>query len=165
MKQKVRATRDLQKIKLVGREIGPLSSGQEAEFEPWEVAVLEHHYFVKPIQELTIAELRKLSLEEERSTRLGPLPPNFYEMIRQTIRRLRKAGQSDLAGEFQAEVEALTEIRIRKLVLASLSPADAKNLLPEEQFLVNRLAVALKDWEQWLGELFEKEVENGAMMR
>ena len=152
---------DLPEIKLVGRRVGPLVAGQEAEFEPWEVKVLERHELVEPIQRLTTAELRKFMLAEERAPGLGSLPSNFYAMVGQRSASMRTSSQPDEIEEFRAAFEALTEIRTHKLLRAALSPANAENLLPEERFFVNRLAMALEDWGRWLSELLEKEVEIG----
>ncbi len=148
-------------IKLVGRRIGPLVAGQEAEFEPWEVKVLERHELVEPIQRLTTAELRKFMLAEERASGLGLLPSNFYAMLAQRAASIQTSGQPDEIGEFRAAAGTLAEIRTHKLLQAALSPANAENLLPEERFIVNRLAMALEDWGRWLSELIEKEAEIG----
>jgi len=161
LKQRVRVLQDLPEMKLVGRRVGPLVAGQEAEFEPWEVKVLERHELVEPIQRFTTAELRKFILAEERAPGLGPLPSNFYAMVGQRSASMRTSGQPDEIEEFRAAFEVLTEIRTHKLLRAALSPANAENLLPEEQFFVNRLAMALEDWGRWLSELLEKEVEIG----
>ena len=160
MKQSVRVLRDLPEIKLVGRRVGPLVVGQEAEFEPWEVTVLERHGFVEPIQKLTTAELRKFMLAEERAPGLGPLPSNFYAAVAERAASIQISGQPDEVEEFRAAVGALAEIRTHKLLRAALSPANVENMSPEERFFVNRLAIALEDWGRWLSELLEKEVEN-----
>ncbi|MDI6819487.1 MAG: DNA replication complex GINS family protein [Candidatus Hodarchaeaceae archaeon] len=157
MGQRVRVIKDLPAIKLVGRQIGPLVAGQEAEFEPWEAGVLERHGYIEPIQRLTTIELRKLVLVEERSHQLEPLPPDFYSSIAQQIAYLRATGQQDKVEEFQSAVDALLEVRVQKLLQSALSPASAENLPPEEKFLVNRLAIALEGWSQWLSKLFEKK--------
>jgi DNA replication initiation complex subunit (GINS family) len=141
--------------------VGPLIAGQEAEFEPWEVRVLERHGLVEPIQRLTTAELRKFMLAEERASGLGPLPPSFYAAVAQRAASMRASSQPDEIEEFRAAFEALTEIRTHKLLRAALSPANAENMLPEERFIVNRLAMVLEDWWRWLTELLEKEVEIG----
>ena len=82
-------------------------------------------------------------------------------MVAQRAASIRASGQPDEIEEFRAAFEALTEIRTQKLLRAALSPANAENLLPEERFFVNRLAMALEDWGRWLSELLEKEVEIG----
>jgi len=151
----------LPEMKLVGRRVGPLVAGQEAEFEPWEVKVLERHKFVEPTQKLTTAELRKFMLAEERAPGLGPLPSNFYAMVAQRAASVQTSCQPDEVEEFRAAFEALAEIRTHKLLRAALSPANAENLLPEERFTVNRLASVLEDWGRWLDKLIEKEVEIG----
>ncbi|MCS7131166.1 MAG: hypothetical protein NZ934_00320, partial [Hadesarchaea archaeon] len=58
--QRVRIVKDVPQIKLVGRQIGPFSAGQEVELEPWEANVFERHGFAEPVQKLTTAEVRKL---------------------------------------------------------------------------------------------------------
>jgi DNA replication initiation complex subunit (GINS family) len=140
--------------------VGPLVVGQEVEFEPWEVMMLERRGLVEPVQKLTTAEIRKFMLAEERTPKLGHLPSNFYAMVAQRATSIQKSGQPDEIEEFRAAAGALAEARTHKLLRAALSPANAENLLPEERFFVNRLAMALEDWGRWLSELIEKEVEN-----
>jgi hypothetical protein len=149
----------LPEVKLVGRRVGPLVVGQETEFEPWEVKVLERHEVIEPIQKITTAELRKYMLAEERNPVLGQLPSNFYAIISQRVAIISKSGQQEEIEEFKAAFEALAEVRTRKLLRAALSPADAENLLPEERFVVNRLAMDLEDWGKWLAEIFGREAE------
>ena len=160
MKQRVRVLQDLPELKLVSRRVGPLVAGQEVEFEPWEVTVFERHGIVEPVQKLTTAELRKFMLAEERAPGLGLLPSNFYEMVAQRAKNIQTTAQPDEIEEFREAAGALAEARTHKLLRAALSPADAENLLPEERFFVNRLAMALEDWGRWLSGLLEKEVEN-----
>ena len=145
----------------MGRRVGPLVVGQETEFEPWEVKVLERHGVIEPIQRITTAELRKFMLAEERAPGIVQLPSNFYAIISQRASIISKSSQQEEIEEFRAAFEALTEVRTQKLLRVALSPANAENLLPEERFIVNRLAMALEDWGQWLTEIFGKEAEIG----
>lgn len=141
--------------------MGPLVVGQETEFEPWEVKVLERHGVIEPIQRITTAELRKFMLAEERAPGIVQLPSNFYAIISQRASSISKSGQQEEIEEFRAAFEALAEVRTQKLLRVALSPANPENLLPEERFIVNRLAMALEDWGQWLTEIFGKEAEIG----
>jgi hypothetical protein len=161
LKQRVRVLKDLPEVKLVGRRVGPLVVGQETEFEPWEVKVLERHEVIEPIQRITTAELRKFMLAEERAPGVVQLPSNFYAIISQRAAIISKSGQQEEIKEFRAAFEALAEVRTQKLLRVALSPANAENLLPEERFIVNRLAMALEDWGEWLAEIFGKEAEIG----
>lgn len=40
MKEHVRVLKDMQEVKLVGRQLGPLTAGEETELWPWEAEVL-----------------------------------------------------------------------------------------------------------------------------
>jgi hypothetical protein len=159
MKQRVRIIRDLPVIKLVGRQIGPLGAGQEGEFEPWEVAILERHGFAEAIQKLTTVELRKFTLAEERASRPQPLPPNFYSLIAQQAASLRRAWKHDELQELKTAATILTDIRVQKLMQLAASPIEIENLPLEEKFLVNSLAAVLEDWNRWFESLFGKEPE------
>ena len=150
---KVKAIRDLPELKLVGRSLGPLTAGQTAELEPWEASVLEKLGYVEPAQQLTLTEIRKLMLAEEKSSELGALPSDFYEAISQKLKRLREEGKPDEARELKAALEALLELRIPKLLERALDPKAVKNVTPEELFLVHQLASSLKDWEHWINRL------------
>lgn len=161
MKQRVRVLKDLPEVKLVGRRVGPLVVGQETEFEPWEVRVLERNGVIEPVQKITTAELRKYILAEERATGLVQLPSNFYAIVSQRAAIMSKSGQQEEIEEFKSAFGALAEARTQKLLRAALSPANAENLLPEERFVVNRLAMDLEDWGKWLAEIFGGEVEIG----
>ena len=159
MKQRVRVLKDLPEMKLVGRQVGPLTVGQETEFEPWEVRVLERSGVIEPVQKITTGELRKYILAEERAPGLVQLPPNFYAIISQRAAIISKTDLQEEIEEFKSAFEALAEVRTQKLLRAALSPSNAENLLPDERFVVNRLAMDLEDWGKWLGEIFGREAE------
>ncbi|MEM2908343.1 MAG: hypothetical protein QXP65_04010 [Candidatus Hadarchaeales archaeon] len=158
MVQRVRILKDVPQVKLVGRQIGPFAAGQEVELEPWEVNVFERHGLAEPVQRLTTAEVRKLLLAEERTAWVGVLPPDFYEMIPQAASSLREEGQLEKLEEFRAAIWSLVELRLEKLLRAAVSSADLGDLPPREKFLVNRLAKVIKDWNEWLNDLFEEKV-------
>lgn len=156
MKQRVRIIKDLPEVKLVGRQLGPLTEGEEVELEGREVAILERHGFAEPFKKLTLTELRKLILAEERESKLVPLEADFYSSVVRRISSLRAAGDHETAGEIKAQVAALVEIRVSKLVQLALSPESAEDLPPEERFLINRLAATLDGWSRQLSESLEK---------
>ena len=159
MKQLVRVLRDLPEVKLVRRQLGPLAAGDEAELWAWEVAVLERHGIVAPVQKPPSAELRKLILAEERSLELVPLSEDFYLSVARDISANRAAGNFEEADEVGAQTSVLMEIRLPKLVRLALSPESSKGLSLEERFLVNRLAATLENWSRRLSESFEKAGE------
>jgi len=156
---RVKVLKDLNAVELIGRRVGPLISGQEVDLEPWEATVLERHGFVDPIQKLTLGDIRKLMLTEERSPTPLSLPEDFYAAVARRADHLRSEGQSDMIEELRAAVRALAEIRVQKLVRLALSPSNAGDLPPEERHLVNRLSIAIEEWEIWLNGLFEKAGE------
>ena len=143
-------------MKLVGRQLGPLVKGEETELEAWEAAVLERYGFAEPLQKLTLVELRKLLLAEEREFELTPLPDDFYSSIAQEIAFARAAGEHGKAEEIRTQVSTLMEVRIPKLVRFALSPEGAGPLPPQERFLINRLAATLDMWGKRLNESIEK---------
>lgn len=158
MGQRVRVLKDVPQVKLVGRQIGPFVAGQEVELEPWEADVFERYGFAEPVQRLTTAEVRKLLLAEERAAWVGVLPPNFYEMISKAASSLQEEGQLEKLEEFRVAVRSLVELRLEKLLRAVVSSADLEDLPPREKFLVNRLVKVIKNWNEWLNDLFEKKV-------
>lgn len=154
--------KDLQELKLVGRKLGPLAVGDEAELWAWEAAVLEHHGIVASVQKPTVAELRKLILAEERSSGPATLPHDFYLSVAREISALRAVGDTENADRLRAQTLALAEIRLPKLVRFALSPEQPSGLSLEEHFLVNRLAELFEGWSERLSESFgeaKEEVE------
>lgn len=146
-------------MKLVGRQLGPLAEGEETELEAWEAAALERHGFVECLQKLTLAELRKLLLAEERESELTPIPDDFYSLVAQKIAFARAAGEDKKVEEIQTQVAALMEVRVPKLVRLALSPESVGPLPPQERFLINRLASTLDNWSKRLNESIEKAGE------
>jgi len=163
MKQKVRILRDFPAVSLVGRQLGPFVAGQEVELEVWEVSVFEKHGFGEAIQKLKPIGLKKLMLEEERKSEPAVLRQDFYTSLLHTISDLRVKEQLEEIEELRSAVAAFSEMRLQKLVRLATSQMPSENLPPEEKFLVNRLAMAIEDWNKWLESLFQKEEvgENG----
>jgi hypothetical protein len=163
MKQRVRILRDFPAVNLVGRQLGPFKTGQEVELEAWEVSVLEKHGFGEALQKLKLVELKKFILEEERTSEPAALRQDFYTSLSHAISDLRAKERLEEIEELRSAVVALTETRLQKLVQLAISQVPHENLLPEEKFLVNRLAMVIEDWNKWLESLFQKEEvgENG----
>jgi hypothetical protein len=163
MKQKVRIIRDFPTISLVGRQLGPFVAGQEVELEAWEASVVEKHGFGEAIQKLKLIELKKFMLEEERKSEPAALRQDFYTSLLHTISDMRVKEQMEEIEELRSAAAAFSEMRLQKLVRFATSQMPSENLLPEEKFLVNRLAMAIEDWNKWLESLFQKEEvgENG----
>jgi hypothetical protein len=159
MKEHVRVLKDMQEVKLVGRQLGPLTTGEETELWPWEAGVLERHGVVMLTLKPASAELRKLILMEERSSGLAPLPEYFYSSVAREILTLQAAGDLEKADGLKAQTLALVEIRFPKLVRLALSPNNLGGLSLEEHFLVNRLADLLENWGRRLSESLEKAGE------
>jgi len=157
MKQKVRIRRDFPAVSLVGRQLGPFVAGQELELEAWEASVFEKHGFGEAIQKLKLIELKKFMLEEERKSELAVLRQDFYTSLLHTISDMRAKEQLEEIEELRSAVVAFSEMRLQKLVRLATSQMPSENLLPEEKFLVNRLVIAIEDWNKWLESLFQKE--------
>lgn len=146
---KARVIKDMPELKLVGRSLGPLAEGQNLELEPWEALVLERLGYVELTQPITLAEVRRLTLVEERSSGLGALPPDFYKLALQKLQALKMEGRPE-AQELKASLEALIQLRLPKLLEGALDPRAVKNLTPEEASLVHHLARILHWWEREL---------------
>ncbi len=159
MKTNVRVLKDMPEVKLIRKQLGPFTAGDEVELWAWEAAALERHGIAVPIQKPTPAELRKLILAEERSSELAPLPDNFYPSVAREVSALQAAGDLEKAGGLKDKTLALTEIRLPKLVRLALSPEGPSGLSIEEHFLINRLADVLDGWSRRLSDLFEKAGE------
>lgn len=157
--KRVRVLKDLPAMKSVGRQLGPLAEGEETELEVWEAAVLERHGFVEPLQKLTLVELRKLLLAEEREFELTPLPDDFYSSIAHEIAFARAAGEHEKAEDIRTQVSTLMEVRIPKLLRLAFYPEGASPLPPQERFLINRLVTTLDMWGKRLSESLEKAGE------
>jgi hypothetical protein len=158
MKVQVRAVKDIPKIELVGRDLGPFVQGQELELEPWQSEVLGLHGLVEPIQKLTLSEMKKFLFAEGRTASLGQLPPNFYSMLREKAVSLIALKKFDELDEFRRVAESLVEARLPKL-LKLLPIRESLDIPPEEKYLLNRLAKTLNGWTEWLGSFFKVEEE------
>lgn len=156
MKVRVRAVKDIPKIELVGRHLGPFMQGQELELEPWESEVLEAHGLVEPIQKLTLSEMKKFLFAEGRTAGLYQLPSNFYSILQEKATLLVSLKKFDELDELRHAAESLVEARLPKL-LKLLPVREGPDLPPEERFLLNRLAKTLDGWTEWLGSFFKKE--------
>jgi hypothetical protein len=159
--EKVKVISKIPEIEVVGGKIGPLDQGAEAEFEPWQVVVLEHHGLVEPVKELTVAELRKLLLAEERERGLAPLPHDFYLTVVQHLERLEARGAKDETQKFRDTLDGLVEARVQKLLKFASTGEEPLDVSPEEQFLVNRVSEVLSNWKGRLFKLLEKGEEAG----
>lgn len=159
MKTRVNVVKDLPELKLVGRQLGPAPEGKEIEVESWEAPILEKHGFAEPVQKITVAEVRRQILAEERASTLEKLPQDFYARVGDRAEHLRESGQMDQLVELQEAMSALAEMRAQKLAHLAASGVEAKGLLPEEQFLLNRLVTALDNWKEWLDNLLGGEVK------
>jgi len=157
--QRVRVVKDLPKLMLVGRKVGPVASGQEIDVWTWEAPVLERHGFVERIWKPTVAELRKLVLAEEKSPTLRELPLDFYLTIAGEVTRARESGEIEHLEELLDATDSLVETRVQKIVNLAVSGVKVKGLPPEEQFLLNRLTLVLNSWREWLGRFLGKRTE------
>lgn len=156
MKQLVRVLQDFPEMKLVGRELGPFTEGEEVSVEPWEALVLEEREIIEPMENFSLVGLRKQLMKEEKSSRLEDLPPNFYFIISLEIEKLRQKRKIEKAEEMKDVVKSLLSLRVQKIVKMAISSTTAEGLPPEEIFLLNRLSQTLESWRRRLDRLFEK---------
>ena len=165
MKVRARILGGVPEIKLVGRKLGPFEPGQDVELEIWEVEALRRHGLAEPARKPTLAELRKLLLAEERVFELSPLPAGLYSEVAAEITHLGAKGEREGAEELRATIDSLVELRLPKLLRLALSPEGARELPPEERFLLNRLSATAEEWTRELAEKFEKgeEVEKNGV--
>ena len=159
MRWRVRVLKEIPALRLADRQLGPFIAGQEVELEPWEVAALERRGMVEAIPKLTPVEMRKLMLAEERAEGLAKLPEGFYSLLGERILDSLSSGNLEEAEELRTMVMTVIELRMRKLLLFALSPENVENALPEERFLINRLASSLEEWEGWLGGVLKEAGE------
>lgn len=164
MKQKVKSAQNLPEINLIGRKIGPLSTGEETHVKPWEAAILERHGLIQSMDEYTPAGLRKRVIAEGRSSDLKELPECFYETLNHKIQILWSEDRFDEVKKMREALNSLIDMRVQKITHIATSSVSAKKLPPEEQFLVNHLSELIKNWKKRLDNLFEKipEEEVGA---
>ncbi|MEM2874595.1 MAG: hypothetical protein QW567_01005 [Candidatus Hadarchaeales archaeon] len=163
MRRDVKFTRDLEEIKLVDRSIGPFSRGDEAEVWEWDAEVFERHGIAVPARQVSVQDIRKMILLQERNSGPIALPDGFYREVRSRVENLRRAGDEKAAEELRSALMTLVEIRLPKIVLLSLSPEAAAELPAEEAFLLNRLAGEVEEWSRSVvdGKFGEEVGENG----
>ncbi len=155
MKQKVKVLQDFPETDLVRRKLGPFREGEEVSVRVWEATLLEERGIVEPVDDFSVAGLRKLLIKEEKSSTLEELPDHFYQIV---FHRIGKLGQerAEEADEMRETVNSLLNLRIQKLAKMTISSAKPDNVLPEEKLLVNRLSQALESWRDRLDYLCEK---------
>jgi len=159
MRWRARVLKEIPALRLADKQLGPFVAGQEVELEPWEVVALERHGMVEAIPKLIPVEMRKLMLAEERAEGLAKLPEGFYSLLAERISSSLSSGKPEEAEELRTMAGTIVELRMRKLLLFALSPESAENALPEERFLINRLASSLEEWEGWLGGVLKEAGE------
>lgn len=159
MKQRVRILKDLPEIQLVRRKLGPLSGGDEADLWMWDAAVLRKQGIAEMLQPVTISEIKKLILAEERSLELVPLPEGFYNSISRGVSAFLHEGKKEEAEELMEQTFSLLEIRMPKLIRTALSPEAPQGLTPEERFLANTVTETVENWNRRLREFFESREE------
>jgi len=116
-------------------------AGEEIEVEEWTARTLIRKGLAEFVEPLTIVELRRMILAEERERGLRELPQDFFLRLSLAI---EQAGE--LRNQMKETVEELLETRVQK-ILANL-PYRSENLLPEESVLVNLLSTELERWKE-----------------
>jgi hypothetical protein len=161
MKQRVRVINDFPEIELVGRKLGPMAVGDEAELWLWDAAALRKKGLVEFLQPATPVEIKKLVFAEERGIEPQPLPDNFYLSVANVVSSKQGEGKREEAEELVSQVSLLLEARLPKLIRLALSSEIPSGLTPEERFLVNAVSEVIDDWNRRLRRLFEFREEVG----
>jgi hypothetical protein len=156
MRESVRILDEVQAVDLAWRQLGPFKCGDEVEVWSWEAKVLERRGLAER-RRITPTDVRRLIIAEERNPNPEKLPENFYSKVRDEVLSLRESGDDEKADELKSQTLALLEVRLPKLLRFVFSPEDSKEVLPEERFLINRLAFVLNTW----GRKLEKFLETG----
>lgn len=154
MKQEVKVLQDFPKTELVRRKLGPFKEGEEVSMRIWEATLLEERGIVEPIDDFSLAGLRKLLIKEEKSPKLEKLPDHFYQIVFHRIGKLSERGEE--AEGMRETMNSLLNLRIQKLARMIISSVQPENILSEEKLLVNRLSQALESWKERLDYLCER---------
>ncbi|MFN4133001.1 MAG: hypothetical protein ACK4GQ_01335 [Candidatus Hadarchaeales archaeon] len=158
MKQKIVFAKDFPQLAYAKKKLGPFESGDEVMLKCWEAQVLEKHGFLER-KKISPAELRNILISEERSEKLTELPEGFYFFIGSEISAISTEEGKEAAEEIKKKVIAIIHARLPKLLALALSPEEAKNIQPEEKFLVNQLASAVDSWVKNMEKFMEKHGE------
>jgi hypothetical protein len=118
-------------------------AGEEIEVDEWTARTLLKRGLAELAEPLTLAELRRMILAEERERGPRQLPQDFF--VRLSL-ALEQAGES--RAQMVEAIEELLEARVQK-ILTSL-PYRSENLLPEEVVLLNLLSTQLEEWKEGL---------------
>lgn len=156
MKKLVKAIQDFPEIKLVGRKLGPFKEGEEVLVRYWEASILEGRGVVEPVEDYSLAGLRKRIMKEEKSDRLEELPSHFYRALALEIKKIRQNGEPEKAKNVKEALDSLKSIRIRKIARMAVSAVKPQNVPPEDLLLLNRFSQALKLWRRRLDRLLEE---------
>ena len=156
MEQEVEVLENIQEIKLIGRKIGPYNEGEDARLRPWEASILEEKGLVEPIDDFSLAGIRKLVMREEKEKSLNDIPTYFYTAASFRIRKLKQEGEGDKAGKMREAIRSLVSLRVQKLLRMAVSSVVPDDIPPEEAFLINRISQDLEVWRSRLDRLFEE---------
>jgi hypothetical protein len=161
MKLPVRFLKEVDQLEVAGRTIGPFDEGERAELWRWEAEVFQEEGLAE-VETLQPIELKKRILAEEMDQGLQPLPANFYEQVRYTLRNL--AGKGDKAGldQMTAQLRVLLDRRVMKLFRFVFSPEDVPDVPPEERLLLNVIFPIVERWMADLARTGEEVTRVGA---
>ncbi len=156
MEQVVKILQDFPEVRLVGRNLGSFSEGEEVSLKVWEASLLEERGIAKPVDDFSVVGIRKMLMREQRSSELKKIPSNFYHIISNKIEKLRREEEFEKAEEVKKIIKSLSKIRLQKIARISLSSDSTTDTSYMETFFVNRLNHVLKIWRQRLDRLLEE---------
>ena len=156
---RVTFTKDVPKLLVCGKEIGPFSKGGEARLRRWVAEELIHCGYAEPHRDelIDLVELQKISWRESiaGAKQLSTLPEGFYAKLKGALSLLKAEASTSVSKAAEYEKAStlarnVVDSRIRKIAhlatLESVSLEVLRALSPEERSLYESLKKAIGAW-------------------
>jgi hypothetical protein len=157
---KIVASRNIQELRVSGRNIGPIEEGKEVETRYWIASQLIKAGLASVRDEawLNFNLLYKIHWKETKlqtGRRITALPEYFYPKLRRYLSQLKESATTDTsrANEYtnvQRLANDILNCRLKKIVSLSSAPAQTEDILlrlsKEEQILYKFLHSVISKW-------------------
>jgi len=156
MNVKVIFTRDLEKVQVAGKTLGPIEAGREVELPFWQAKILVDEGYAKYTEEINIdpLDIRKMIMKEYNSPKIEPIDKHFYYLVKRELESLKSEYKtnpmpalSQKISQIETIMQDLISLRLAKIVKIALKGAKTNfmnNMSIEEAWLYNRLKKLLE---------------------
>ncbi|MCS7117313.1 MAG: hypothetical protein NZ957_00805 [Thaumarchaeota archaeon] len=139
---RVKLTTDVARVEIAGRAYEGLRAGTVIEVPLWAADALVKSKVAEIVEELSVHQLRQISLRERRS-QIEPVPlrEDFYARVRYELKRARSSANPE-APKLEEALRDVVVPRLYKVCVAAAKgtePTWLGNLTPEERQLYVRV--------------------------